>query len=285
MAKIRLSGLLACALLFGTVGGVAAQSDPAPAVAPVGDLTLTGTDGRSIPVFVWPAAEEKAVIVFSHGLGGAPAAYEEILSRWSEAGFTVIAPMHLDSRRHPEGGNISGGRAFMARIGELAVTRAMVKSTYPGKPLIVAGHSFGSLMSLIQAGAVSAVGPMGDPDVKAVVAISSAGDLPGLVTPQTWTTISAPLLMVTGDADTVPGFVTDWTAHRNPFDRSPPGDRMLVIFEGGDHNLVAQGSEADRSLLAAVSLDFMRAYGLGDAAAAERLRTLTPPDGVRIERR
>lgn len=281
----RLTGLLACVLVFGTAGAVAAQSDPAPAVAPVGDLTLTGPDGRSIPVFVWPAAVERGVIVFSHGLGGAPAAYEEILARWAEAGFTVIAPMHLDSRRHPEGGNVSGGRAFMARIGELNVTRAMVKATHPGKPLIVAGHSFGSLMALIQAGAVSAVGPMGDPDVKAVVAMSSAGDLPGLVTPDTWTGVSAPLLMVTGDADTVPGFVTDWTAHRTPFDRSPPGDRMLVIFEGGDHNLVVQGSDANRALLSSLSLDFMRAYGLQDAAAAERVRTLAAPAGVRIERR
>lgn len=281
----RLTGLMACALLFGTAGDVAAQSDPAPAVAPVGDLTLTGPDGRSIPVFVWPAAEERAVILFSHGLGGAPAAYEEILGRWAGAGFTVIAPMHLNSRRHPEGGNVSGGRAFMARIGELTVARAMVKATHPGKPLIVAGHSFGSLMALIQAGAVSAVGPMGDPDVKAVVAISSAGDLPGLVTPDTWDGVSAPLLMVTGDADTVPGFVTDWTAHRSPFDRSPPGDRMLVIFEGGDHNLVAQGSEANRALLGSLSLDFMQAYGLQDDAAADRLRTFNPPPGVRIERR
>ncbi|MDP3406543.1 MAG: alpha/beta hydrolase [Brevundimonas sp.] len=282
---MRLTGLLACALLFGTAGAVAAQSAPAPVVAPVGDLTLAAPDGRSIPVFVWPAADERAVILFSHGLGGAPAAYDEILTRWSEAGFTVIAPMHLDSRRHPEGGNVSGGRAFMARIGELAVTRAMVKATHPGKPLLVAGHSFGSLMSLIQAGAVSAVGPMGDPDVKAVIAISSAGDLQGLVTADTWTGVAAPLLMVTGDADTVPGFVTDWTAHRSPFDRSPPGDRMLVIFEGGDHNLVAQGDEADRALLATVSLDFMRAHGLGDAAAADRLQALSPPTGVRIERR
>jgi predicted dienelactone hydrolase len=279
------TGLLAFALLSGVTGGVAAQSDPVPVVAPLGDLTLTGPDGRSIPVFVWTAADERAVIVFSHGLGGAPAAYDEILTRWSEAGFTVIAPMHLDSRRHPDGGNVSGGRAFMARIGELGVTRAMVKATHPGKPLIVAGHSFGSLMALIQAGAVSAVGPMGDPDVKAVIAISSAGDLQRLVTPDTWAGVSAPLLMVTGDADTVPGFVADWTAHRSPFDRSPPGDRMLVIFEGGDHNLVAQGSEAHRTLLSSLSLDFMRAYGLQDAAAAEGVRTLAAPAGVRIERR
>lgn len=281
----RLTGLLALALAFGTAGAVVAQSEPALAVAPVGDLTLAGPDGRAIPVFVWPAAEERAVIVFSHGLGGAPAAYDELLTRWSEAGFTVIAPMHLDSRRHPEGRNVGGGRAFLARIGELAVTRAMVKATHPGKPLIVAGHSFGSLMALIQAGAISAVGPMGDPDVKAVVAISSAGDVPGLVTPDTWAGVAAPLLMVTGDADTVPGFVTDWTGHRSPFDRSPPGDRLLVIFDGGDHNLVSEGSDDNRALLSTLSLDFMRVYGLEDAAAAERLRTVTPPAGVRIERR
>lgn len=281
----RWATLLAFALMFVATGPLPARAQPAPAATQKADQTLTASDGRSIPVFVWPAADPLAVVVFSHGLGGAPVAYDELLTRWSAAGFTVVAPVHVDSRRHADGGEVSGARAFMTRIADLAATRAMVKAAYPGQPLIVAGHSFGSLLSLMQAGAVTAAGPMGDPEVRAVVALSSAGDIEGLVTPETYAGLAAPLLMVTGDADTVPGYAPDWRAHRSPFDRSPAGNRMLVIFEGGGHNLVAEGSEEDRALLAAVSLDFMRAHGLGDAGAAARLEALQPPADVFIERR
>lgn len=285
MAGMRLTGLLVWLLMFGPAGAAIAQSEPAPIAAAVGDLTLTAPDGRSISVFVWPAAEERAVIVFSHGFGGVPVAYQEILTRWSAAGFTVMAPLHLDSRRHPESGNVAGARAFLTRLADLAAVRAEVKSTRPDKPLIVAGHSFGSLMSLIQAGAVTGMGSMGDPDVTAVIALSSAGDVAGLVTPQTYAGLSAPLLMITGDADVVPDYAPDWRAHRSPFDRAPPGEHMLMIFEGGTHSLVADGSQANRDLLATVSLDFMRAHALDDAAAKARLDALSPPPGVRIERR
>lgn len=281
----RFIGVLAAALVLAGPGPSAAQTEPVAIAAPLGDLTLKAADGRDIPVFVFPAAEERAVVVFSHGLGAEPRAYQELLERWAAAGFTVLAPLHVDSLRHPGGGRVPGFRALTTRIADLAATRARVKSDHAARPLIVAGHSFGSLLSVIQGGAVTAVGPHGDPDVAAIVAISSAGDLEGLVTSQTYASLAAPLLVFTGDADTVETYAPDWRAHRSPFDRSPPGDRMLVIFEGGGHNLVRDGTDAQRDFLAATSLDFLRAHALGDAEAEARLTALAAPGGVQIERR
>lgn len=280
------------ALLAGLSLASAACAQRAPSVAPApvaapaaAPLTLQAPDGREIALSVWPAADEKGVVVFSHGLNGAPQAYDEVLSAWARAGFTVVAPLHVDSLRHPHHADYDNQQAFMTRIVDLAVVRGFVKATRPGKPMAVAGHSFGSLMSLIEAGAVTAAGPQGDPDVRAVVALSSAGDLPGLVTPQTYAALTTPTLMITGDADLVPGFVPDWHAHRSPFDRSPAGDKMLVVFAGGDHALVRDGSPEDRALLAAVSIDFLKAHVLGDAEAEARLAALAAPEGVTIERR
>lgn len=281
----RLAGLLGALLYLAAPVPSWAQAEPAPAVASLGDRTLQAADGRDIPVFIWAAREEQGVIVFGHGLGGEPRAYEALLAQWAEAGFTVIAPLHVDSRRHPGGGRVGGGQALVARIADLAAVRAMVQAEHPGRPVVAAGHSFGSLMALIQGGAVTAAGPMGDPSVKAIVAISSAGDIPGLVTPQTYAGLTAPLLMITGDADTVPIYAPDWRAHRNPYDHSSPGDRMLLVFEGGDHNLVRDGTEVQRQFLAATSLDFIRTYALGDGEAGVRILTLAAPAGVQIERR
>jgi hypothetical protein len=140
-------------------------------------------------------------------------------------------------------------------------------------------------MSLIEAGALTPAGPRGDPDIRAVVAISSAGDIPGVIREQTYAGVTTPLLQVTGDADLVDGWVTDWRAHRSAFDRSPPGDKLLAVFEGGSHTMVGDADAADFAFLARLTTTFMQAYGLGDAAARARLDTLEPPRGVSLERR
>ncbi|MNL64270.1 hypothetical protein D3C87_1884700 [compost metagenome] len=60
---------------------------------------------------------------------------------------------------------------------------------------------------------------------------------------------------------------------------------MLMTFAGGDHSFVGNADAADFELMAATTVDFMRAHALGDAAAQVRLDALTAPEGVTIERR
>ena len=278
-------------LAFAPAAPVLAQAAPAavaapnPFVAAATHVELAAPDGRKIDVSVWQAADERGVVIFSHGFGGSPAAYSRLLSPWVDDGFTVVAPLHVDSLRHPQRASYDGQAAFSTRIVDLAVVRGFLRATHAGKPLIAAGHSFGSLMSLIEAGAVTVAGPLGDPDVKAVVAFSSAGDLAGVIGPDTYGALTTPTLMITGDADLVEGYVTDWRAHRSPFDRAAPGDKMLLVFEGGDHLLVRNADQPDFDLIIRTTTDFMEAYGLGDAAARARLDALSAPAGVSLERR
>ena len=287
LARLSLTLLLA----FGTAAPVLAQAAPAavaapnPFVAAASHVELPAPDGRKIDVSVWQAADERGVVIFSHGFGGSPASYRRILAQWVDEGFTVVAPLHVDSARHPARASYDGQAAFTTRIVDRATVRGFVHQTHAGKPLIAAGHSFGSLMSLIEAGAVTVAGPLGDPDVKAVVAFSSAGDLAGVIGPDTYAALKTPTLMITGDADLVEGYVTDWHAHRSPFDRAAPGDKMLLVFEGGDHSLVANADQPDFDLIVQASTDFMKSYGLGEAAARARLDALSAPAGVSLERR
>lgn len=279
---------LALSLAFAPTAPALAQTPSAAAVAPAlapRHVELTAPDGRTVDLSLWQAADERGVVVFSHGFNGSPAAYDRILSTWIADGFTVVAPLHVDSLRHPHRADYNNQAAFMTRIVDLALTRDFVRQSRAGKPIVAAGHSFGSLMSLIAAGAVTVVGPQGDPDVKAVIAFSSAGDLPGLISPGTYTELHAPALMITGTEDLVPGYVSDWRGHRGPFDRSAPGDKMLLVVEGGDHSLVRNADADDFALIVAATTDWLRAHGLDDAAARARLETLTTPDGVTLERR
>lgn len=281
--------VLALALAFAPVAALAAPVPAAPADAPAAftaiHVDLPAPDGRTIDLNVWPAANERGVVVFSHGFNGSPAAYQRILSAWVADGFTVVAPLHVDSLRHPDHDRYDSRAAFSTRLVDLAVTRGFVRATHAGKPIIAAGHSFGSLMSLIEGGAVTVAGPLGDPDVKAVIAFSSAGDLPGVILPETYAGLHTPTLMITGDEDLVEGYVTDWHAHRSPFDRSPAGDKMLLVFAGADHSLVRDADADDFDLIVRTTTDWLEAYGLGDGAAHARLDNLTAPDGVTMESR
>ena len=277
------------ALTLGSVvaaGPVLAQAAaPATSARPAAHVELPAPDSRTIDVSVWSATDEQAVIVFSHGWNSDPARYRRIIQYWTDHGFTVVAPMHTDSLQHPRYAEGDERSFFMTRIVDLAVVRGYAQASHPGKPMIAAGHSFGSFNSLMAAGAVSVAGPLGDPAVKAVIAISTPGVVPGLVNPSTYATVAAPVLIITGDADLVPGFVTEPRDHRVAFDTSPTGDKMLMTFAGGDHSLIGNADPADFELMAATTVDFMRAHALDDAAAEARLVALTAPEGVTIERR
>lgn len=246
-------------------------------------LSIPAPDGRAVLLDIWASPDERGVVVFSHGFGGAPEAYRRLLSEWAQHGFTVIAPVHIDSQKHPNRDE-TGQVAFVTRLVDLSVARAEAARTHPGKPLIVAGHSFGSLMSVIEGGAVTVAGPMGDPAVKGVIAFSSAGNIPNVVTPDTYRTLDSPLLMITGDRDLVPGFADDWRDHRTAFDTSPAGDKTLLIFAGADHQLpgTADGERFDQIVRA--TEDFLDAYALNDTAARVRLETFAA-QGVTVERR
>lgn len=287
----RAASALVLALSLGLAPAVPAfaQQAPAPvtstAATAATHVELSAPDGRTIDVSVWQAENEQAVIVFGHGWGNFPASYSRIIDYWVAHGFTVVAPMHTDSMRHPRNAEANPQSIFITRIADLVVVRGYVKATHPGKPMIAAGHSFGSLNALMEAGAVTVAGPLGDPDVKVVVALSSPGLIPQVVTPTTFASVTTPVLMVTGDADLVRGFVTDPRDHRAAFDTSPAGDKMLMTFAGGDHSLIGNADAADFELIAATTTDFMRAHALGDAAAQARLNALTAPEGVTIERR
>ncbi len=273
----------------GVVAAVVLSLGGAPAVAEIvgapATVSAPMSGDKTSSMLVWKAADTRAVVVFASGGGGQPARYDRLLAAWAGAGFTVVAPIHDDAIATGQLGGAGGQQAFGSRIEQLAVARAWARQAYPGKPVVVAGHSFGSMMSLIEVGGIRPPGAASDPDVKAALLLSSPGRIPGLIGPTSYAAVSAPLLTITGDADVVPGFVTDWHDHRLAFDTSKPGDKLLLVVAGADHGLPATRDSARFDWLVKVSTDFIAAHALDDAAAKARLAALTSGGGVTVERR
>lgn len=282
----RVAAVLAASAVLSLSALTPARAE-APVSPPAGAATvsLAQPDGAASKALVWAAPQTKAVVVFAPGGGGQPARYERLLAAWAKAGFTVVAPVHEDAIARGELGGAGGQQAFGSRIGQLAAARAWARQAHPGKPLVVAGHSFGSMMSLVEAGGILPPGAVSDPDIKALVLLSSPGRIPGLIGPTSYAAVSAPLLQITGDADLVPGLVTDWKDHRLAFDTSRPGDKLLLVVAGADHGLPATQDAARFDWLVTVTTDFIAAEGLDDAAAKARLEALKTGDGVTVERR
>jgi len=111
--------------------------------------------GIEISYHRWPAAAPRGVVQLVHGLGEYAARYEELAQALAGAGWTVYAEDH---RGHGQtglaqwGGDRSklgkpgpgGLRAMIAAIRQLT---GMISEREPGLPLVLLGHSLGSLIA------------------------------------------------------------------------------------------------------------------------------------------
>lgn len=281
--RANLIAATAAILLLGACAAASAQSAmQTPAEHSV--VRLPASDGRELEVRVWPAENPAVVIVFSAGGGGEPAAYGRLIRALAQEGFMVVAPVHRDPLARGDLSGAGGPQSFIMRVEDLAIARGYAEAIQPGLPLVVMGHSFGSLMSSLAAGASSPAGAQGAPNVKALVAFSSPGLVPGLVSSDTYRTLGAPVLVVTGDRDIVQGFATDWRDHRVMYDHSAMPGSVLAVFEGADHGLAVNADEAAFAELSKLTTTFIRANALGDPLARAELAEMEP-QGATLERR
>jgi len=239
--------------------------------APTATVPLQVSPERATTLAVWEPAQVRGVVLFSTGHGSWPERYDALLQAWREAGFAVVAPLHVDSMKYPEREKFSPQRGFMERLSDMKAASAYAAAHWPGVPVAAAGHSYGTLISLALGGAMADMAPLRDPSVTAVMGYSSPGRIPGLVTPATYASVAVPVLIVTGDKDLVPGFVSDAKDHLYPVETAPAGDKFALVLAGGEHNLIGGESEAAYLRARDVGTAFLRAEVLKDDAAAKIL--------------
>jgi predicted dienelactone hydrolase len=206
-------------------------------------------DGNNLPV-----------IVFSHGNAWSMDGYEPLVDRWAAAGFVVVQPTHLDSRRHGIGFDdprfatvwrvrIADLHAVLDGLGDILDQVSGLPARVDRDRVAVVGHSWGAMTAgtLLGARVLDAEGNPGEdfshPAVKAGVLVAAAGSGDTL-TPFALTylpfarpdfsTMTTPALVIAGGKDqsalTTRG--PDWFT--DPYHLSPAPKRLLSIAEA-DH--------------------------------------------------
>lgn len=257
---------------------ISPPSSPPPHVGQDDQTDVTLSGGRVVTYSIWRPQSVRAAIVFSHGAGGKPQNYEALTSIYRDAGILIAAPLHVDSLNHPHHADYDRIGSFRARCEDMVAGFGLLRSLAPAAPIAVSGHSYGSLMSLITAGGCPPVVPQPlVPGIKAVVSFSSAGKPASLINARSYSGLTAPLMLVTGDQDTVEDAdITDWRDHLYPYETSPAGDKVALVYAGGHHNLIGGQLPADASGPDAMhnGADYILAYAANDAGALARVKAL-----------
>ncbi|MFF4340969.1 alpha/beta hydrolase family protein [Kitasatospora sp. NPDC001540] len=240
------------------------------------------------------------VIVFSHGNAWSLDGYGPLVDRWAAAGFVVVQPTHLDSRRNAIGWDdprfatvwrvrIADLHAVLDHLGDLLAQADLETRADPGRTAVV-GHSWGAQTAgaLLGARVLDADGVPGEdfshPAVSAGALIAAAGTGDTL-TPfaaehlpfmkPDFSTMTTPALIVAGGEDRSqlttrgPEWFTD-AYHLSPAPKS------LLTLAGAEHTMggiagekVAETTDEDPERVAlladAVSAYLRTALGLGDA--------------------
>ncbi|MGQ4437337.1 MULTISPECIES: alpha/beta hydrolase family protein [unclassified Streptomyces] len=240
-------------------------SDSPPAIVSVKPVTLPAPGrGEDLQVRVSAplAGDDLPVIVFSHGYGQSMDGYAPLADHWAAQGFMVVQPTHLDSRTlavPPE--DPRSPRIWRFRVEDL--TRVLdgldvLEASVPGLAgrvdhdrVAVSGHSWGAqtASTLLGARVLDSDGVPGedlsDPRVTAgvLLALTGLGDTLSPFAAEhfpfmrpSFTTMTAPALIVAGDHDDSPLSTRgpDWFT--DPYTCST-GDKTLLTLFGAEHSL------------------------------------------------
>ena len=289
LPAITRRAVLASGMAFALAGRAQAQ----PAIT-----MIKAADGRDVRITIWPAVGvRRGVILFSHGFLSAPEKYQRLMTPWSEAGFEILAPLHVDSSSHPDTAKYSSAASWGPRVLDMQALSAFVNAP----SYIAAGHSYGALTALTLGGAAGLMppevkGPLRDPRARCVVAFSPPGTTPKLM-PGGYAGTAVPAFIETGTRDVLPGNgdANSWESHLAAYNDAHPGDKYGLVLDGVDHYFGGLICESDKpgppqtaQLADAVRLStvFMEAYGLNDKAALRTLdQALSPVGPVKFTRK
>lgn len=266
---------------------------PAWAAVATRVFDIEATGGRRVSITEWRPAHPIGTILFSHGAGSSPRFYDALLGPMIAAGWHVLAPLHVDSREHPDTAKFPGLASWKARLEDFAALTAHIGH----RPYVAVGHSYGGLTALVLGGSESVapqgwVGPQCDGKAKAVIAFSPPAAIPVLVTREGYGKLSVPALVQTGTLDLVPGMTaTDkdgWKVHLDAYEAAAPGGHRygLVLsdvshyFGGLICDYAQKGPPALQGIKDAnriVGL-FLNAFGRGDGKALVALDRAVSPD-------
>jgi dienelactone hydrolase len=257
------------------------------------------SDGRDVELEVKVTAPrhgtELPVIVFSHGNAWSMDGYAPLVDRWAAAGFVVVQPTHLDSRRHAIGFDdprfqtiwqvrIADLHAVLDHLAHVVDETGMADRVDLSRVALV-GHSWGAqtVGALLGARVLDSSGHADEDvsrnDIRAGVLIAATGTGDSL-TPfaqehlsfmrPDYTTMTAPALVVAGDKDQSKMSTRgpDWFL--DAYELSP-APKSLMVVPDGEHTL---GGIAGEAVSETTDSDTARVALVADAVGAYLLSAL-----------
>ncbi|CAN5331537.1 alpha/beta hydrolase [soil metagenome] len=118
------------------------------------DHTFTDAQGVRIHYYVWDAPKPKAILQLTHGLGDHALRYEQLAQDLVAAGYTVYADDHRGhgqtglEQNHGDASKLGklGPGGLRATVDDVRQFTRVIKRDHPDLPIVLLGHSWGSLM-------------------------------------------------------------------------------------------------------------------------------------------
>lgn len=241
-----------------------------------GDIPAQPTRVLESEVYIPQGTGPFPLLVFSHGLGGTPEFYAELLEPVAEAGFVVIAPAFpLTNRNAPGGPDAAGVQQQPGDVSFLvdSVIAAVEAGEAPFAGRVdvervgTFGHSNGGITTL----GITANSCCRDARIGAAVVL--AGNPAPFADGEYDFTDTPPILLAHGTQD---DFVAYFEAVR-VFNVIHAAKGMLTL-NGQDHGSYLVTSGAGFDSLLATTVDFFNSHLRGDTAAGARLESEEVPD-------
>ncbi len=113
-------------------------------------ITITAKDGANLIGYKWHLDEPKALVVIVHGMAEHSARYDRFANALNENGYAVMA---VDLRGH--GKSVTDGKigfftpkdGWKTVVDDINILVESMKSSYPNLPVILFGHSMGSIFA------------------------------------------------------------------------------------------------------------------------------------------
>jgi dienelactone hydrolase len=216
---------------------------------------------RLVPALLFKPADQqkaKALIVFSHGLGGSKERYAYLGQYWASQGYASLHVQHDGSDRKVWRGNrlllpfrlmdAADETEALARVQDVKFALDQILASehatdFEPQNIVMAGHSYGANTSMLLSGAqVEQNGQLvslKDERIKAAILISAPPFYNDQPLDQVLAQVTIPTLHITTTEDEikVPGYYSSPADRFELYYAMASSYKVLAVFSSGSHNI------------------------------------------------